>query len=179
MRVSGATSSTGRRLVVACVALLLAACASVPPPADALSGRLAVRVDGADGVAARNLSAAFDLRGDPSRGELGLSTPIGTMIARARWQPGDVRLETPDGERRFADLDGMAREVLGEAVPVAALFDWLRGRPWPGAPSSATGAGFEQLGWTVDLDGFADGRVEAVRRAPPAVTVRARLDRAS
>lgn len=172
-------AAAGRRLAVACIASLLAACATVPPPADALSGRLAVRVDGASGAAPRSVSAAFDLRGDPSRGELGLSTPIGTLIARARWQPGDVRLETPEGERRFADLDAMAREVLGEAVPVAALFDWLRGRPWPGAPNRATGSGFEQLGWTVDLSGFADGRVEAVRPAPPAVTVRARLDRAS
>jgi len=130
-----------------------------------------------EGTQPRSVSAGFELRGDASHGEMSLSTPLGNMLARARWQAGDVRLETPDGERRFDDLDAMARETLGEAVPVLALFDWLRGRPWSGAPSRPLdGPSFEQLGWIVDLARFADGLVDARRVDAPAVIVRARLD---
>jgi hypothetical protein len=37
-------------------------------------------------------------------------------------------------------------------------------------------AGFEQLGWAVDVSRLAAGSVEARRATPPVVTVRARLD---
>ena len=167
------------------VALFASGCASVTPlaPASAgesLSGRLALRVD-ADGMApARAFSAAFDLRGNPRSGALGLSTPLGSMLAQARWTPGEVVLLTPQGTRRFADLDSLTREALGESVPIEAWFDWLRGRPWADAPSrlAADGTGFEQLGWSVDLARFSDGAVLATRAAPaPAVTVRIQLDR--
>jgi len=163
-----------RRAVVAWLGLLLSACASAPISPDSLSGRLAVQVEGAQ---PRSVSAAFELRGDAGRGEMSLSTPLGNMLARARWQAGDVRLETPDGERRFDDLDALARETLGEAVPVVALFDWLRGRPWPGAPSRPLdGPSFAQLGWIVDLSRYDDGLVDARRVDAPVVVVRARLD---
>ena len=176
----------GRTHAAALVAaLLLAACAAVPPAsppsADTLSGRLAVKVDGIDGAAPRSLSAAFELSGDSQAGRLNLSTPLGSMLAQARWVPGSVVLATPKGETRFADLDALTYEVLGESVPVAALFDWLRGRPWPGARSTATPApgepGFEQLGWIVSLAHFDDASIDARRLRPPAVTVRAKLDR--
>ena len=41
-------------------------------------------------------------------------------------------------EAAYADLDALAAAALGEGVPMLALFDWLRGRPWAGAPSAAT-----------------------------------------
>jgi outer membrane lipoprotein LolB len=128
----------------------------------------------------RALSAAFDLRGDARAGTLGLSTPLGTMLALARWSPGEVVLTTPKGERAFASLDELTREALGESVPVAAWFDWLRGRPWPGAPSVVAPAGFSQLGWSVDLSRFAEGSVDATRSDPaPTVSARIRLDRSA
>ena len=159
---------------------------------DVLSGRLAVRVDAAGPDAARSLSAAFDLRGTSTSGTLGLSTPLGSLLVQARWSPGEVVLATPQGTRRFTSLDALTREVLGESVPIEAWFDWLRGRPWPGAPNApllATGTtastsgasspdGFAQLGWSVDLTRFGDGAVSATRTSPaPVVTVRIRLDR--
>ena len=166
------------------LALLLAACAAVPPAAvtgDTLSGRLAVRVDGVDGAAPRSVSAAFELRGDPGTGRLNLSTPLGSVLAQARWAPGSVALVTPQGERQFANLDALTTEVLGESLPVAALFDWLRGRPWPGAASRASAPpaepGFEQLGWVVSLARFDESWVVATRTGTPAVVVRAKLDR--
>ncbi len=164
---------------------MLAGCATVPPPdaygGDTLSGRLSVRVEAHAAADATSMTAAFELRGDPQRGRLDLSTPLGTTLAQARWAPGLVALVTPQGEARFATLDDLTRDVLGESLPVAALFDWLRGRPWPGAPSAPpappTERGFSQLGWTVDLSRFDDAAIVARRAQPPAVTVRARVDR--
>jgi outer membrane lipoprotein LolB len=167
-------------------ALLMGACASVPPGApsvggETLSGRLAVRVEGSDGAAPRSENATFELQGSARAGRLDLSTPLGSILAQARWAPGSVVLATPQGERSFADLDALTREVLGESVPVVALFDWLRGRPWPGAPSTESvapaEAGFAQLGWAVSLARFDEGWVIARRARAPAVTVRAKLDR--
>jgi outer membrane lipoprotein LolB len=192
----------GRAATLAAGLLFLAGCATVPGPraddaGDVLSGRLAVRVDAAGADAARSLSAAFDLRGTSTSGTLGLSTPLGSMLAQARWSPAEVVLATPQGTRRFASLDELTREVLGESVPIEAWFDWLRGRPWPGAPSapaptapgatasspssgasSSAAASFAQLGWSVDLTRFGEGAVAATREAPaPVVIVRIRLDR--
>jgi outer membrane lipoprotein LolB len=139
-----------------------------------------VRVVGSAGTAPRSENAAFELQGSARAGRLNLSTPLGSVMAQARWGPGAVVLATPQGERRFADLDELTREVLGESVPVAALFDWLRGRPWPGAASRASVApaepGFAQLGWSVSLARFDDGWIVATRERAPAVTVRAKLD---
>ncbi|MEO7056281.1 MAG: outer membrane lipoprotein LolB [Caldimonas sp.] len=147
---------------------------------DVLSGRLAIRIDAISSEPARAFSAAFDLRGDSGDGTLALSTPLGSTLAQARWLPGQVSLVTPRGRREFTGLDELTREVLGESVPVEAWFDWLRGRPWPGAPSQGdTPAGFEQLGWHVDLSRFAAGNVVASRLQPaPAVTVRIQLEAA-
>jgi len=154
-----------------CAAVSIAACASAPQAGnfgsgETLSGRLAVRVDRQGDQGPRSENAA-----------------LGSVLAQARWALGSVVLVTPRGEQRFADLNALTREVLGESVPVAALFDWLRGRPWPGAPSeslpstvSSSANGFSQLGWSVDLSKFADGMVVAKREAPPVVTVRALLD---
>jgi len=183
------------RLVVAAGALvaLAAACTTVPqpPPAgtgDVISGRLALRVEPVGSQSGRAVSAAFDLRGDSSAGTLGLSTPLGSLIAQARWSAAEVVLTTPRETRRFASLDELTREALGESVPIEAWFDWLRGRPWPEAPSAPLDAapnapsgpsatGFRQLGWRVDLSQFPAGAIDATREAPaPVVTVRLRLD---
>jgi outer membrane lipoprotein LolB len=162
-------------------ALALAACASVPvPPVGSISGRLALNVEAQPDRPAQSLSAAFELRGDAERGELHLSTSLGTTLAEATWAPGRARLVTPQSEMRFDDLDALAREVFGEALPLRALPDWLRGRPWSGAAEAARplqpGPGFEQLGWTIDLGRFDSGLLQAQRTAAPAVRLRAQLD---
>jgi outer membrane lipoprotein LolB len=174
-------------LTTALVAMLLAAACSTVPPAtgpegrETLSGRLAVRIDARNGEPERSVSVSFELEGDDRTGRLNLTSPLGSRLAEARWAPGSVVLATPRGERQFANLDDLAREVLGESVPVAALFDWLQGRPWPGAPSAPNVApaepGFEQLGWVVSLARFDDASIAARRERPPAVTLRAKLDR--
>lgn len=174
-----------RSLAAIAFAALLSACASFAPlPAvgsdEFLTGRLALRIDADGSAGARSFSAAFDLRGNAVSGSLALSTPLGSTLAQARWRPGEVFLVTPQGRRDFATLDQLTREMLGESVPVAAWFDWLRGRPWQGAPG-AVGDGtpqFEQLDWRVDVRRLETGGVVAVRLAPaPPVTVRIQLER--
>lgn len=145
------------------------------PRLPAFAGRLALQVEGQP---ERNLAVDFELFGSAEQGELLLSGPLGTTGARARWAPGMAVLTTPQAETRHADLDSLAHEALGEALPMAALFDWLRGRPWPGAPAGPradSGAGFAQLGWDVGLDRLVEGRIELRRAGVPAVTVRLRL----
>lgn len=164
----------------------LAACTTLQPPeqrlpGELITGRLSVRVEGTDATAPRALSASFELEGRADRGRLDLSTPLGTMLAQVRWSPGGATLATPQNTSPYPDLDALTSQLLGESVPVAALFDWLRGRPWPAAPSTASSdparAGFTQLDWNVDLASFDDALVIARRERPPAVTVRAKLDR--
>jgi outer membrane lipoprotein LolB len=158
-------------------AALLGACASTPMSLPGgLSGRLAVQVDAHDGAAARSGSTLFDLRGDAQNGELQLSSPLGSMLAQARWSPGQAVLSTPDGSTRYDTLDDLAQQLLGERLPLAALIDWLHGRPWAGAPSQTQPGGFAQLDWSVDTSRFDDGAIVARRQRAPAVTVRARMD---
>lgn len=166
-------------------AALLAGCATSPPaptaaagwPDDRLSGRIAIRVDARP---PRALSGDFTLRGNAETGELTLDGPLGSRVAEARWSPGLAQLQTQDrSQRQYTGLDALTQDLLGETLPIGALFDWLRARPWPGAPSepSVPGPGFTQLGWTVDLAGAADGLIVARRPGSPAVDVRARLER--
>jgi len=174
-----------RAALVVLASALLAACATVPPPSpisgESFAGRLSVKVDATPTSEARNVSAAFELQGNEHKGRLDLSTPLGTILAQARWAPGEVSLANSQGQTRFADLDALTREVLGESLPIAALFDWLRGRPWPGAASVESAppaeAGFSQLGWVVNLAKLDEGWVAATRPRSPAVVVRVKLDR--
>jgi len=178
-------AARARTALALCGALLIGACTTVPPAptatSDTLSGRLALRVEAIGSASPRAFSAAFDLRGDAQAGTLGLSTPLGSMLAEARWSPAEVVLATPQGTRRFSTLEELTREALGESVPIEAGFDWLRGRPWSGAASAASSTstpGFAQLGWQVDLGRFDEGTIVAKRDSPPpTVTVRIRLDR--
>ncbi|HMO46824.1 MAG TPA: outer membrane lipoprotein LolB [Rubrivivax sp.] len=172
----------GLRAAALAVAIL-AGCASAPPaPPDAssLSGRLSLQVAATQDRPAQSLNAAFELQGGADHGELRLSTPLGTTLALAAWLPGQARLVTPQGERRFDDLDALSREVFGEELPLRALPDWLRGHPWSGAADAAQplpdAPGFAQLGWHIELAGFASGLVQARRAGPPAVRLRAQID---
>lgn len=161
------------------IALALAGCAQVPktaPPTATearLGGRISVTVAGDVHKRGTGGAASFELFGDPQAGRLELTSPLGSLVARASWQPGLVTLRTPDDERRFDDLDALTRELLGEPVPVAALFDWLQARPWAAAPHQKTASGFEQLGWRIEPK---LPSLVATRLADPVVTLRAKLD---
>jgi outer membrane lipoprotein LolB len=173
--VSGACA---RRAACAALAVLwIAGCSSLPTDesVDTLSGRLILQVGPGAGTAAQQWSAGFELRGSAQAGELALTSPLGTTVAHARWRPGSVELQQGGEHRAFADLGELSRQLLGQDVPLEALFDWLRGRPWPAARHESTTQGFVQQGWTVDLSGHGEGRVTARRDQAPAIILRARL----
>ncbi len=174
-----APGARARWLVLAIGAGALAGCATPPParPPDLLVGRLAVRIDS---VPPRGVSAGFELSGSAEQGRLVLAGPLGTTAGEARWDAASATLRAGGTEHDYADLDALAVQTLGEHIPIAALFDWLRGRAWRGEaflPRSDGGAGFEQLGWQISLARFDDGWVEARRSTAPAVTVRVQLER--
>jgi outer membrane lipoprotein LolB len=168
---------------------LLVACASLPggrPAGPTYSGRIAVRSDEAPGKEARSMTGQFELTGTALAGQLVVTSPIGTTVARARWgdvydgRPSDIVLEAQGHTLRFNDFEAMTEAALGDAVPLEALFDWLGGRPWPGSPATvdASPGSFDQLGWHVDRSRLAgDGLLSADRPAPPqAIHVRVKLD---
>ncbi|MEO8297688.1 MAG: lipoprotein insertase outer membrane protein LolB [Burkholderiales bacterium] len=166
--------------------MMLGACSDLPrtglpenvvfDPASRTSGRLALRIEG---DAQRSFSADFELEGRPEAGRLTLNSPLGTRLALAQWQPGRVWLSNGDGVHEFDSLDALGEAALGERIPLVALYDWLAGRPWPGAPSqglTTPAEGFRQLGWEVRLAGYPQGLLVATRLAPPVVSLRAKID---
>jgi outer membrane lipoprotein LolB len=159
--------------------VIVSGCASVAPPSTGpvLSGRIAVRVESQP---VRNLSATFELSGNADNGRLALTGPLGSLMAEVRWTAHQAVLTTPDGLWQDTDLETLAANVLGERIPIAALYDWLRGRPWAQAGASPlpdAQVGFEQLGWQISLARFGSGLVEARRERPTVVSLRAQLDR--
>jgi outer membrane lipoprotein LolB len=181
-----------RGAAVMALALALQACVTHPRPlpGHAWSGKLGVRTDAAPNLPARSMSGDFELSGTASSGQLVLTSPIGTTIARARWSdpvgaqgvPSTIELEADSGTTHYATLEDMMQRAIGDQLPLAAMFDWLDGRPWPAAPveRAADGRSFDQLGWHVDLSQLADNRlIYAQRPLPkPALHVRVKLDAA-
>lgn len=175
----GVLSRRGCLASIAGFSLAIAGCAT-PTPAPTtpptLSGRLLLQISPQGLEPARQWSAGFELRGTAQAGELDLTSPLGTLVAQARWQPGHAELAQGGQSQRFVDLADLSLQLLGEAVPLEALFDWLRGRPWPALAHERTDAGFTQGGWVVDLTGLGAGTLTAQRPAAPALTLRARLE---
>lgn len=136
---------------------MLAGCASPPrAPLEAggetvWSGRLALKVSSAR---PQSFAAGFELRGSAQAGELLLTSPLGQTLAQVVWSPAGAELRQGDQVTRRGNLDELTTELTGTAVPVQALFDWLRG------------AGTEAAGWQADLAAFGDGRIQAQRRQP-------------
>lgn len=150
---------TRRRLqakwAVLMLATALAACAT-PPRAvqvgeEAWSGRLALQIDT---TPPQSFSAAFDLRGAPKAGELQLTSPLGNTLATVTWTPESAELRQGGRVTRRGNLDELTTELSGTAVPVAALFGWLRGEQG------------DVPGWQADLSRQAEGRITARRTAP-------------
>ena len=174
------------------LALLLQACVTHPPPlpGHVYSGRLAVRTDAAPDLPARSVSGQFELSGNASSGQLVLTSPIGTTVARARWSdpvgtqgvPSRIELEADGATTHYATLEEMMQRAIGDQLPLPAMFDWLSGHPWPAASvqRGADGASFDQLGWHVDLSQLAGNRLIDAQRPQPAPTlhVRVKLDAA-
>jgi outer membrane lipoprotein LolB len=98
------------------------------------------------------------------------------------WTDTNAWLQTDQGERHFDTLGALSAEVLGEPLPLAALMNWVQGRPDPDLPDAThiTPNSFEQSGWQIDTTDIGIGRLNAQRPATASlrgITVRIRLDR--
>lgn len=150
------------------VVLSLGACATAtrdPGQAeDAWAGRLSVRVE-SDPV--QSFAAGFDLQGNAQSGRLSLYSPLGSTVANLSWSPQQAHLHAGGKDQRFDSLDALTRHAMGAELPIAGIFSWLAGKP------------ANPVGWTVELQDRAAGRLVARRFSPaPVVELRLILDQA-
>lgn len=154
-----------RRPLLLAALLALAGCAQLPPRAPDTAfwqGRLALRIEGAP---PQFFSASFDLSGSATAGELLLTGPLGQSVAQLRWAPGRAVWQGHGETREFDTLDALSTQLSGTPLPLAALFDWLAGRP-----AAADG-------WQADLSQLEDGRLTARRLQPePAAELKLLID---
>lgn len=137
-------------------ALILGGCAAPqvsqsPEAPDTLvmAGRLSLVSGQPDAQKALYGGFRLVLKGAAS-GEFEVFSPLGQMMAKAAWSPGQASLDDGRQTQRYGSFDDMTRAALGVALPQAALQDWVRGRPAAGLPSTALeDGGFSQLGWRV------------------------------
>jgi outer membrane lipoprotein LolB len=125
-------------------------------------GRLSVQVFGTTPSA---MSAGFLLRGDAQNGTLDLYSPLGTTLGTLQWTPQLVQLSDGGKHQYFNSLAELTEQAMGAALPVDALFNWIRGleRQTPG--------------WQADLSEVARGVLSARRTDPePEVTLRIKLE---
>jgi len=130
---------------------------------DFWTGRISLQVQSEP---AQSFSASFELRGRAERGELSLVSPLGNVLGVLRWAPGEALLDSGNGKvQRFASVDELMAQATGAAVPIDALFAWLRG---DNAAAS---------GWSADLSRYQEGRISAKRSQPtPQADLRVVLD---
>ena len=156
-----------RRASLLLCALFLSGCATTRTPPEITSaywaGRLSLQVQSDP---PQQWSAGFELQGSPEQGEMRLLSPIGTSLARLNWTPHSAQLEQGGRVTQSDSLSSLSEQLQGKALPIAALFDWLAGRP------------ADVPGWQVDLSGHAQGRLLAQRSFPaPAAVLRIVFER--
>lgn len=143
------------RTLISAVALVwMAGCASTPRPenfnatdAPHWQGRLSVKTQGPPPQA---FAADFDLQGAADQGTLELTGPLGTLLLRMDWEPGQATLRQGQRVEVFSSLQELAQRATNTELPIAALFFWLEGTP------------YDAPGWEADLSELAhSGRLQA------------------
>ena len=124
---------------------------------------MSVQVGGAQ---PQTTSGSFELSGSPSQGELVLLNPLGNIVARVQWTAQQASVTQGQQTRQAGSLDELTQELMGTSLPIAALFDWLQGKPTPA------------LGWEADLSAHGEGKITAQRLFPqPEASLRIVLER--
>jgi outer membrane lipoprotein LolB len=115
---------------------------------------------------AQSMAAGFELRGNPSQGELQLFSPFGSTLAVLSWTPNQASLQQHGTQQQNSgSLDDLVAQATGAQIPVMALFDWLNDIPTA------------VKGWQADLSHLSEGRLQVQRLEPlPAVELRLKLD---
>ena len=173
------------------LAILLAACAAVPPEgappeprapetlspgAFAIVGRVSVRYgdEAASGRIAWRHSDADD--------DLVISTPLGQGVAEITRRDGVYTLVTTRGERHSAaDPERLTQQVLGYALPLGGLPDWVQGRPERGVEAATRYDGdrlaeLRQRGWLIDYTGGDERPPKRVRLTRGDLDIRLVID---
>lgn len=150
------------RLALLFAIFLIASCAlptrttGINSPENAFyAGRISLQVASEP---VQSFAGGFELEGNPATGQLSLFTPLGGTAAVLRWSPGLAELQNGSNTQQFPSVQAMLELTTGAAIPLEALFAWLRGQAAP-VP-----------GWQADLSRHAQGRINALRSepAPPA-----------
>ena len=129
---------TAKRFGVAVCAGVLAACASLPPPATpqapvttveapfSIGGRISAR----RGDAA--VAGAFTWTHDGQHDSIELSTPLGQMLAKLDGDAHDVTVHLSDGRVESGPTwSALNEKVFGVTIPVDGLASWIRALPRP------------------------------------------------
>ncbi|HQS32767.1 outer membrane lipoprotein LolB [Polaromonas sp.] len=149
---------------------MIAGCASNPratsqnyPQNQVWAGRISLQVASEP---VQSFSASFELKGRAEQGELTLISPLGSILGVLRWAPGQAVLDSGNQKiQRFASVDELMERTTGAAVPLSALFAWLKG-------DNASAEG-----WSADLSRQPEGRIAARRVLPaPEADLRVVLD---
>jgi outer membrane lipoprotein LolB len=122
---------------------------------DNYSGRISLTVQSEP---VQTFAGGFELQGTVAAGELSLFTPLGSTAAVMRWREGLAELLSGGQTQQYPSVQAMLERTTGAAIPLEALFAWLRGEA-ASAP-----------GWQADVSRHAEGRINAQRNdpAPPA-----------
>lgn len=145
-----------RAVLAAVAALLFAGCAplsgSIAPssPFDLL-GRVLASADG------RAFSASFRWRHETQSNEIWLMSPTGTTLAHISSDASGATLVTADQqEYRAFSAEGLTRQALGWALPLAQLQYWVRGEMVPDVVAGAVERDargrlvrLDQAGWSL------------------------------
>ncbi len=127
------------------------------------TGRISLQVQSEP---AQSFSAGFELRGKLEQGDLTLISPLGSVLGVMRWSPQEAVLDSGNQKiQRFASADDLMAQATGAALPLSALFSWLKGDS------------VSISGWSADLSRFSEGRISATRTLPaPQADLRVVLD---
>lgn len=146
--------------------LLLAGCQARPPHAPSefqhagqlqrwtLDGRLGYQSPRDSG------SASLEWRQGDNQGSIHFSGPMGFGSARLDWDRNQATLDTGREQARAGSPGELAWQLTGLWLPVEALHYWVRGLPWPYAPSQPTRdqegrlQELSQLGWSLRFDRY-------------------------
>ncbi|MGQ0428644.1 MAG: lipoprotein insertase outer membrane protein LolB [Gammaproteobacteria bacterium] len=161
------------RTAACAAALLLAGCATLPPPVDAadwparrralqalsgwtLTGRVAVAAGG------EGFSGGLRWRQDGARAEIDMRGPLGGTALAIRVDGESLSVTDAHGATIAGeDARRATAEYVGAELPLSELRYWLVGAPAPGSPyreslgADARLESLEQAGWRVRYDRYA------------------------
>lgn len=192
-----AVSSVASFLRVAACAVVLSACATLPPGSgqptpvgpgsSEVTGRIAVTYQPPSSDHPESAFANFDWRQSAAGVDLALLDPLGQTLAHVHSDANGAVLTLRDGrEYDGPSPEALTTQVLGYTVPVEGLVAWLWGHPRDPAQVAVTTDAdgmrhFVESDWTVTYPDAASAmplrRINLVYGGPgPAISLRLVVD---